>query len=243
MNHTLAQALFPGRDPLGKRIGFAPEADRRDLTVVGVVRDSGYRGFRSGDSAALYTPCAQQAGYRRGNLTLVVRLSGPSGAVLPALRGSIESLGVESPVRVTTMRQQAEQTLARERTIAWVASVFAAIALTLVGIGLYGMLAFLVRSRTREIGVRMALGADRRRMLSWVVSRALWLALAGALAGMPLALAAGRYTESLLFGVEPGNLAIPIAAGVVVALVAVAAALAPARRAAGLEPMNALRHE
>ena len=243
LNHTLAQGLFPGLDPIGRRVGFGPEANRRDLTVVGVVRDSGYRGFRDAQTAAVYVPCAQQSGYRRGNLTLFVRAAGSLTAVLPELRRRIESLGVESPVRVATMREQAEQTLARERTVAWVASVFATMAMALVAIGLYGMLSFLVRSRTREIGVRMALGADRRRVLGWVVRKAVWLALAGVLAGVPLAMAAARYGESLLFQVEPGSLEIPLAAGLLLTLVSAAAALAPARRAAALQPTDALRQE
>ena len=207
------------------------------------MRDSGFHGFRNGETPAVYTPCAQQAGYRRGNLTLVVRTAGAPGPALPALRQRIEALGVESPVRVTTMRAQAEQTLSRERALAWVASVFAALALGLVAVGLYALLSFLVRSRTREIGVRKVLGADPASVVRWVLASALRMALAGVLLGVPLAYAAGRYAESMLFQVSPGNLAAPFAAGAVLTAVAAAAALPPARRASAIDPVEALRQE
>jgi predicted permease len=243
VNQTLARRLFPGRDPVGQPVGFGLEAQERDMTVVGVVRDSGYRGFRENESAALYTPCAQQAGYRRGGLTLFVRTTGPIGPVLAALRQRIESLGVEAPVRVATLREQANQTLSREHAIAWVASAFAVLAVALVAIGLYGLLSFLVRSRTREIGVRMALGANAGRVLWWVAGKALLLSVSGVLAGIPLALIAANYSQSLLFEVEPGGASAMLGSAAVLLAVAAAATVAPARRAAGLAPTDALRQD
>ena len=243
VNQTLARQLFPGGDALGRPVGFGLEAEQRDMMIVGIVRDSGYRGFRQTESAALYTPCAQQTGYRRGNLTLFVRTAGAPGPALAAVRQRIEALGVEAPVRVATLREQAEQTLARERAVAWVASAFAVLAVALAAIGLHGLLSLLVRSRTREIGLRMALGADSGRVLRWVVAKALWLAGAGVIAGIPLAMGAAHYAESLLFEVSAVNAFAPLGSALVLLLVAAVAALAPARRAAGLEPMDALRQD
>ena len=241
INEALAQDLFGDNDPIGHRIGYGLEADELDRRVVGVVRDSGYRGYRRSRSPAVYVPCDQRD--RQGYLTIFVRTTGPTGDALKLVRERIGAHGVETIVIESTLQQQTDQSLSRERSMAWLSGVFSTIAVLLLACGLFALLSYSVRGQTREIGIRMALGADTRRVMRSILGRAVIVTLAGAAVGVPLAIFACHYLESLLFEVSPtdADVLAPTVASLLV--VAVAAAAVPARRATKVQPTSALRHE
>jgi len=241
INEALAQDLFGDSDPIGQRIGYGLEADKLDKRVVGVVRDRGYRGYRQSRSPAAYVPCAQRD--RRGYLTVFARTTGPTGEVLKLIRERVAARGVETILIQSTLKQQTDQSLSRERSIAWLSGAFSAIAVLLLACGLFALLSYSVRGQTREIGIRMALGADTRRVLRSILARAVVVTLAGAAIGVPAAIFACRYMEELLFEVSPTDADVLVPAVVALLLVATAAAAVPARRATQVEPTTALRHE
>ena len=142
-----------------------------------------------------------------------------------------------------TLEEQVSRSLLQERLVAWLAAGFAGLAILLACIGVYGLLAYAVTRRTREIGVRMALGATRASVLRMVVAEGLTLALVGVAIGVPGALAAGRFTRSLLYGLTPGDPATLAGAGAIFVAVAIFAGWFPAYRASAIDPMSALRHE
>ncbi len=244
VNETLARDLFGAADPLGERIGFGLEPSVHNRRIVGVVQDRGYRGFRDADAASVYVPCAQRGKvWASGYLTLVVRSAGPTDRVIEAVKQRVEGIGVEYPIRILTMRQRLRQALVRERALAAVSTAVGAIALLLVAVGLYAVVAYTVRTQRREIGVRMAVGADRKSILAWVMRHTLGMTLAGLAVGLPLASFGSRYLQSVLFGVAPADI---LTAGMAVAAAAGAsllAALAPAAQAASVQPMDTLRED
>jgi len=144
---------------------------------------------------------------------------------------------------VATMEMQIDQGLSQERMLAFLSTVLGGISVALAAIGLYGVLAFSVSRRTREIGIRMAVGADRTGIVGMVLRESLWIVVAGIAAGIPLALGCGRFTSSLLYGLNPQDARTAIAATSLLAVVALVAALLPAWRAARVDPMSALRSE
>jgi predicted permease len=244
VNAALARSLFGGRNPLGELIGFGLQPDVHDRRIVGVVRDRGYRGFRESDTPAVYIPCTQRyAALADGYLTLVVRAAGPAEGMVEPVRQKVEALGVEFPVRIATLQERAEQSLIRERALAALSSAVAVIALGLAIVGLYSLTAYTVRNQRRAIGVRIAVGADRRTVLRWVFSRALFISAAGVAIGLPLAVFGGRYVESSLFGVSSANPLALAGAGAILLTVSLLAALAPALEAASIQPMEALRQD
>ncbi len=241
INEALAQDLFGDADPIGQPIGYGLEADKLDKRVVGIVRDNGYRGYRNHRSPAAYHPCGQRD--RQGHLTIFVRTGGPTSGALKHLRERIAAHGVEIPMIESTLHQQAFQSLRREWSIAWLSGAFSVIAVVLLACGLFALLSYLVRGQTREIGIRMALGADTRRVIRSVLGRAMIVTLAGAALGVPVSIFAGRYLDSLLFGVSPADPLVILSTVLLLVLVAIAAASIPARRATQVEPTTALRHE
>jgi ABC-type antimicrobial peptide transport system permease subunit len=176
--------------------------------------------------------------------TLAVRVSGDPGQVATAVRRTIQNTERNLPIRwTTTLADEVSDSLVRERAIAQLSTFFAALALLLAAVGLYGTISFAVARRTTEIGIRMALGAKQTGVLGMVLRDAMMLVGAGVLLGVPLALAATRQLQSLLYGI--GTVDIYSVMGSVAALAAVAAIAGylPARRAASVDPMVALRHE
>ena len=145
--------------------------------------------------------------------------------------------------RITTMEMQIDQALSRERLLVFLSALLSGVALALAAIGLYGVLSFSVVRRTREVGIRMAIGARRGQILALVLRESSWMVLGGITAGIPLAFLCGRLASSLLYGLPPQDMTTAAASAAVLALVAVAAALLPALRAARLNPMTALRYE
>ena len=235
VNETFARRFWPGQDALGRRIGW-PGAWRQ---VIGVARDGKYGTLAEESQPFFYVPLAQRP---EADLTLHLRAENPI-AVQQALQALAHDLDPDLPVRVTTMDAQLGFALLPQRLGAELLGVFGGLGAALAAVGLWGVLAFLVSQRTREIGVRIAMGAAARDVRRLVVGRALRLAGAGVVIGLGLAFAAGRLTSSLLFGVAGADPKTFASVPVVIALVALGASWWPAHRAATLDPMLALRHE
>jgi putative ABC transport system permease protein len=238
VNESLAIKAFPGQDPIGHRLGAA--------TIVGLVRDSLYSGARDQPRPVLYHPLFQHGRdreFRWGFVSFEMR-HGTRINLLDDVRREIASIDRNLPVfRVKTLIEQAEQSLLKERLLAMLSSFFGTLALLLACVGLYGLMAYAVASRTVEIGIRLALGARRGHVLWMVLRETLCLTLAGIAVGVPLALLAARFVASLLFGVNTYD---PLTIAVTIATLTGVAALAgyfPARRALRVDPMIALRWE
>ena len=241
VNETLARDLFGYGDPLGKRITLKNQSDR-DLAIVGVVRDTGYRGYRRSDAPAVYTSALQNA-RARGFLTLAVRTQGDPLRLVGPVRRVAAQLGVERPVSISTLENRLDNSVVHERLIAWLSSVFAIAAVVLACVGLYGIMSYTVEQRTKEIGIRMALGAARSGVVELVLRQVLVLAAFGVAVGIPASIASLRIGSSLLFGLAPTDWRTIAGAALILIVVAGLAGFLPARRAAGLNPMEALRWE
>ncbi|HXI39413.1 MAG TPA: ABC transporter permease, partial [Bryobacteraceae bacterium] len=238
VNETLARRAFRGQNPIGHRLG--------DATIVGVVRDSLYGGPREQPRPVLYHPLFQHGRdqeYRWGFVSFEMRYRSAAN-LLDEARREVAAVDGNLPVfRAKTLAQQSAQSLLRERLLATVSSFFGALALLLACLGLYGLMAYTVTCRAGEIGIRMALGARRDHILWLVLRETLWLTLAGIATGLPLALLAVRYAQSLLFGIGSAD---PLTIAATIALLLGVAGLAgyiPARRALRVDPMIALKCE
>jgi predicted permease len=241
VNEALVRRYFGTRDPIGQRVRVGI---RGELDVVGVVETTKYQSLREVDSPIVYAHALQAGSLNpAGGLSLVVKTTTASAAVGEALRRAVRAAGPVPVPAPIALASQIERTLVRERLIARVLGAFALVALLLAAAGLYGVLAYAVTRRTGEIGVRLALGATRRAVLSPIVRQALGLVALGVALGVPAALALTRLLDSLLYGVAPTD--IRVLASVVVTLfaVALAASLVPAWRAARIDPTAALRCE
>jgi putative ABC transport system permease protein len=250
MNDTAARRLFPGRDPMGRRIAlplfpqppFPQPAVRTLATVVGIVSDVKFSKLDANPDAELYIPFA--AAPLLLEFSVVVRVDGDPAAVAPAVQKAMAELDRTQPIAgVKTLDQALADSIAPRRFNLLLLGVFAASALALALIGIYGVIAFSVAQRTREIGVRMALGAQRRDVVRMVVGQGMALAAAGIVAGIAAALMATRALASLLYDVTPTDPATFAGVAALLAVTALAACGGPARRAALVDPIVALRCE
>ena len=167
-----------------------------------MVQDRGFRGARQFDISAVYVPCAQRGRvWAEGYLTLVVKADGPGSGIIGPVTERIGTLAVEFPVRTTMLRMRAEQALVSEWALTTVSGAIAVIALVLAGIGVLSVASCRVCNEKRAIGVRISIGGNRMRVLSWALPRMVWVPLTGVGAGLPLALFTGRFLESVLFGI------------------------------------------
>jgi predicted permease len=249
VNEAFVRGILGGENPLGRRFGFDDE-HRADWEIVGVVGDAKHTDPREPAEPTFYLPVTEarpeaQVLVRSSYLPdLVVRTSGDSAAVASAVRQTLRALDPDLPVTgITTMREQVGASLRQEQLISVLSGVFAALALLLACLGLYGRLAYAVGRRTREIGLRMALGADRRTVVWIVVRETLVLVGLGVAIGLPAAIAGARWVRGQLFGIQPLDPPTLLAATLVLGAVAVLSGYVPARRAAAVDPMVALRTE
>jgi len=243
INLSMAQKYFPGANPIGARIRWARDEGVRWITIVGVVGNVRHFSLAAPEEPAIYTPYAQsgQEWKRWSNIVVRTPASAATTAQLKAMVWKVDPL-----IPVTNIRPMSEVmavSLAEQRFNILVLGVFAGVALLLASVGLYGVLAFLVGQRTREIGIRMALGAETSDILRLVLGQGLILAGAGVAAGLVLSLAATRTLAGLLYGVSPTDPSTFTALAALLIAVALAACLIPARRAAKVDPMVALRYE
>jgi predicted permease len=242
VNETLARLGWPGEDPIGRRMRAGDENSTAPwMTVVGVIRDVRRADVTKAIRPELYM-CALQVVPR--TQTIVIRTAGDPAAILPAVRNEVRQLGPQLPLfRVGTLQSQLSDTLNQPRFRAVLLAGFAAIALVLATIGIYGVTAHAVNQRRHEVGVRMALGASAREVLSLILKQHLRPALVGVMVGVAGAIALARFLESLVYGVGASDpLTFAFMAATLVA-VAVIACWIPARRATRVDPLIALRTE
>jgi len=245
VNQAFAKAHFGNENPIGKRFGFAPEK-QNDIEIVGIARDAKYTSQRDEVQPTVYQPWRQVL-RRMTFATFEVRTVGDPAAAVAGVRQAMREVDSNLPLSdMRTQVQQADDTLSMERMFAKLLTLFGLIAQQLAAIGLYGVMAYVVSQRTHEIGIRMALGADRRSVLMMVVRQGMVLTLVGIAIGLTAAYVLTKYLESLtsmLFGVKPRDPWTFAAIGVLLAVVALIACLVPARRATKVDPLRALRYE
>ncbi len=248
VNQRLAEQLWPGRDPVGMRVRMYPE-DRLWMTVVGVVADVKHYGIRNDPLTKLYIPHLQ--GYARGGgyyspnrMNVVIKTGGRPGLQIQPVRALVSAFAPGVPItRIRTLDEVTSAALAPERFTLSLLVGFAALALLLAAVGVYGVIAQSVAARTREIGLRMAVGADRSRVARGVIGEGLALAMLGTAIGVASGAALSRLMRGLLFQVSPTDPGTFAAAVPLLALAAVAACALPALRAARLDPVQALRNQ
>jgi len=246
VSSSVAKRAWPGEDPIGKRIHF-PLPTIPDREVVGVVNDVRGVSLEAGPSLSVYLPYWQglfARGQAGNGSAFAVKTTGDFVAMAPAIRTAIRSIDAELPLSaVRTMDEIVEGSVLQRRFQTTLMLMFAAAALLLATLGVYGVLSYAVTQRTSEIGIRLALGAERNAVRRMVLRQALRPVVIAVASAVPLALLAGSWLRSLLFGVSPRD---PITIGVACLALMTAAVLAaylPARRAANLDPLTALRHE
>jgi predicted permease len=241
INETLARRYWPDQDPIGQRISIG---GGEFMTVVGVVGDVRQIGLDAPAEAAVFVPLDQAEGTFMGPRHLIVRTDGDPLALAATVRRAIWAVDRDQPVStVRAMSDVLDSELDNRNTQLTLVASFAVLALVLAGVGLYGVLSYTVSQSTNEIGLRMALGAEPQTVVGAVGRTALGTALLGIGAGLIAAYALTRTIASFLYGVSPADPATAIAVAGVLLLVAAIAAFVPARRAASVNPMTALRAE
>lgn len=245
VNQAFVKAHFPNENPIGKRFGLEA-AKPNEIEIVGVARDAKYTSQRDRVQPTIYQSWRQVL-RRMSFATFEVRTAGDPSTTIAGVRQAMREVDSNLPLsNIRTQVQQADETLAMERMFAKLLTLFGLIAQQLAAIGLYGVMAYVVSQRTHEIGIRMALGADRRNVLLMVVRQGMVLTLVGIALGLAAAYALTKYLESLtsmLFGVEARDPWTFAVIAVVLAVVALIACLVPARRATKVDPLRALRYE
>jgi predicted permease len=242
VNDAFARRYLPNREPLGHRVALSTAPDARQFMIVGVAANSRYTSVRESERPMAYIPYAQVPG--NSELHVEVRALGDPMRLLPDIRRIAAEFGPDLPL-LKPMTQQAQfaQSFSNERLFSRLATAFGILAATLVAAGLYGTLSYRVGRRTREIAVRMALGARRGQVLWLVLGDSLTVCAAGILVGLPLAIAGSRFLESILFGLTKYDALSFTGALATVSIVALVASLVPAVRAVSVDPMASLRAE
>jgi predicted permease len=245
VNQTFAQRFFPNENPIGKRFGFDSEKPG-EIEIVGLARDAKYTSQRDDTQPTIYISWKQSLSYM-GFATFEVRTASEPGSYVGAIRQAVHDVDSNLPLNgIKTQIEQADETLVMERLFAKLLSLFGLLAQQLAAIGLYGVMAYSVSQRTREIGIRMALGANRGNVLKMVLRQGMILTLIGVALGLAAAYILTKYLESLtsmLFGVEPRDPLTFVVIAVLLTVVAFAACFIPARRATKVNPLVALRYE
>jgi predicted permease len=242
INEALVKKYLQGRNPIGARLSLTEQyRSEGSYEIVGVVSDARYFGLRENTEPMVYVPVWRQA---VGGRTLCIRTSNDPQQFIEIVRREASAIDGAIPLlRARTMEQQIDNNILQEKLVATLATFFGVVALLLASIGLYGVMAYAVSHRTREIGIRMALGAERSSVLWLVLRDALVMVVAGAAIGLPAALAVTRYASSLLYGITPRDPLSATGATLLLLTVALLASYLPAHRASRVEPNIALRAE
>jgi predicted permease len=236
-----ARHYFPGTDPIGRRVRIGG-ASPAEVEIVGVAKDVMHRDLRTRPARMLYVPFFQR--YAEGEYSIVVRTQGSADALGRQVQSLIHRVAPGLAVaRVRSLDRVMDERLVSERALAAVSASFSLIALLVAGLGVLGVLTYSVSARTRELGVRMALGADRSRVLRLFLSQGMVLAAVGVVLGVALSLATTRTLGSRLYGIQPGDPLTLIAAGALLCGLALVASWIPARRASRVDPTVALQSD
>jgi predicted permease len=247
LSESLARKAFPDQNPIGKRFlaHFHPsEGKPGDLIeVVGISGDTRYWSLKQDPVGMFYQPYQQTPNLDFG-ATYEVRTSLSPASVAPSLRKAVQSIDPDLPLQeIRTQQEQIDASMQQERIIAALTASFGVLALVLASVGVYGVMAYSVAQRTSEIGIRMALGARPREVLTMVLREATWIALVGIACGIGATLLSTHLVTSLLYGLHPNDPLILATSALLLALTGLVASWVPARCAAAVQPMQALRHE
>jgi putative ABC transport system permease protein len=241
INQTLAHRHWPLEDPLGKQLSFASSGRVLTCEIVGVVGDVRPRGLDSEPQPEIYLPYAQEP---FGSVTWLVRTTSDPAPLLSAVKEKIRAVNpTQTFASIATLEQWLDRSLSARRFNLFLLGSFAALALVLAGVGLYGLISFATAQRTHEIGIRMALGAEARDVLKLVIGQGMMLALLGIVAGLALAWGLTRLLQNLLFGVTATDPLTFVGVASLLMVVALVACWIPARRATKVDPMIALQQE
>jgi predicted permease len=242
VTESFARAFFGNHEPLGRHFaGQAQAPTARQIEIVGIVSDSKVHSLRQDSPPIYYRPLAQTGSPTR---TVVVRTVGEPEALLPAIADAVRQLDSRLPIRnLMTQQQHLERYVRDERTFAIASSFFGSVSLAISMIGLFGLMSYAVARRTREIGVRMALGAAPARVLTTVMGETLLVVAIGVAIGVGAAAATGRFVASFMFGLAPTDPASIAGSAFLMLSVAAFAGYLPARRASRVDPLVALRSE
>ena len=239
VNERMAKHFFGTVNVLGKKIGTEDVPDR---TIIGVVKDAQYVNLRESIRRHFYLPTTQES--QPTGLTLHVKTSTDTAAVAEQLRAQLKAIDPHLPLyNIKTLSAEIDESLVQERLVTWLSAAFGLLATLLTALGLYGVLTFSVARRTREIGIRVALGAQRRDVFRLIMVRGVVLVVVGVAVGLAASVAFSRLLSALLFGVTPNSVATLAAVSAGLIAVALLACYLPARRATKVDPLVALRYE
>jgi predicted permease len=244
VNESFVKQYFQDQNPIGRKFWW-DDADHRakPFEIVGVVKDVVDKGLKTKPRRRHYMPISQ-AEEALGMLVLEIRSTGEPAPLAETIRNEIKGYNSNLPIeQIRTLDRMIDNSISNEIVIAKLSGFFGVLALVLASIGLYGVMSYTIAARTRELGVRIALGAQRADVLHMVLKEAMMLVAIGVCVGVPASIAASRIIASMLYGLKPHD---PVAMGIVIALLAAVGAFAgfiPARRASSVDPMVALRYE
>jgi predicted permease len=242
LSANFAKFLYEGQNPIGRRVHMG--SNDADLEIVGVVQDSKYSNVREKPPRFLYVPYEQGEADFLTQSAFFVRSRGEEAAIVNGIRAVVKQMDANVPVeRLRAMKEAIGNSMRTDRMIATLAIAFGLLAAVLAAVGLYGTLSYAVTRRTREFGIRIALGADRRRILTLILRELAWLLAIGIGVGASASLLLGRLIEAQLYGIEARDPWIIAGAVALMVVVALLAGFAPAMRAIRVEPLQALRHE
>jgi putative ABC transport system permease protein len=243
VNRVLADSVWPGQDWIGRRIRLGKQPTDPSVTVVGIVGSVHQKSLKSAPTPEIYFPYAQGF-FSFPVMTIAVRAVGSTPALIPALRSVVAEVDADQPLfEIKTMGERVDQSNAADRFQLLLLVIFGGLSLLLAAVGLYGVVDHSVSQRTREIGVRMALGARRGNVLLMVLAQTSKIILIGVVAGLAGAFGLTRLMASLLFEVTTTDMVTFVGVPVVLLVVALAASYLPTRRASRVDPMIALRYE
>jgi putative ABC transport system permease protein len=244
INETAAKRYFPGASPLGQRVRLGEGDSLPTIEVVGVTADVRNRGLDAPVAPEIFIPVQQQRAAWNSQLFVLVHTASDPMSILPAVRESVSKLDADQPIyAISTVEREMGNALFQRRAATLMIAVFAAIAMLLAAVGIYGLVSYSVNERVHEIGIRMALGAAARDVRRMLMRQTLAVVGVGAVVGIAGAVAGGGVLRSLVYGVRPSDPATIALVVLLLGVVAVLATAAPTRRATRIHPVLALREE